>query len=271
MTVLTDFTKEKVEIPDKLDSIISLNPSITETLCFLGLEQKLKGISAFCRRPESVNSIPKIGSYSTFNQTQVDKISPDIVLTVSGYQDDLTKKLKEKYTVFQFELPSTLFGILDMINRIGIVTKRISEAQILNRQLETNLHLRKISLRGYLEIDLGGPVSFGNLSYITSSLNLSGLSTPFDNDYREWLEPDYEYIRDFDPEIIIMEGKMYRGITQPEALKKLSETPIKDTTAFKSKRIYCTPGKLDFFAHHGPSFFISTLPWLENVIYSAGK
>lgn len=59
MTKLRDFTLRDVDVPDKINSIISLNPSITETLCLIGLENKLKGVSAFCRRPESVEKNQK--------------------------------------------------------------------------------------------------------------------------------------------------------------------------------------------------------------------
>lgn len=271
MAKLRDFTLREVNIPDKIGSIISLNPSITETLCLIGLESNLKGVSAFCRRPESVEKIRKIGSYSTYNENIVNEINPDIIFTISGYQESLTKELMKKYPVFQFELPSTPYGILDMISRVGVVTGKIKNAQVLVRELQKNFIACNANKRAYLEIDLGGPVSFGSLSYITSSLNLHGLSTPFDNYLKEWIQPDYEQIMKFDPEIMIFEGKMYRGTTEEETIERLKDTPLSRTSAFRNNNIFCTPGKLDFFAHHGPSFFTSVLPWLRNVIELESK
>ena len=266
MAKLRDFTLRDVEVPKSPERIISLNPSITETLCLIGLEGKIKGVSAFCRRPESVEKIKKIGSYSTYNEKIVDEINPDIIFTISGYQEGLTRELMKKYPVFQFELPSTPFGILDMINRVGIVSGKIREAQNLAKDLSKSLVPQKSGMRAYLEIDLGGPVSFGSLSYITSSLNYFGLSTPYDNDTKEWLEPDYDSVSNFNPEIMIFEGKMYRGTTVEETIDRLKGTSLKETAAFRNNNIYCTPGKLDFFAHHGPSFFTSAIPWLKGII-----
>ncbi len=269
MRILNDFTGREIELPENLGSIISLNPSITETLCLLGLEKKLKGVSAFCRRPASVTNIRKIGSYSTYNEKIVDEINPDIIFTISGYQNELTKQLVKKYNVFQFELPSTPFGILDMVNRVGIVSGNIREAQNLVNNLWRNYDPPVKKTRSYIEIDLGGPVSFGSLSYITSTLNYYGMQTPFDSESREWIEPDYNRVKEFDPEIMIFEGKMYRGATVDDVKKRIGSTPLSETSAYRNDRIYCTPGKLDFFAHHGPSFFSETLPWLKMVIEAA--
>ncbi len=267
MTLLKDFGGREVNIPTEFNSIVSLNPSITETICLLGLEEKLKGVSAFCRRPDSVERIRKIGSYSTYNENVMSEIEPEIILTISGYQDNLTKKLSEKYNVFQLELPSTPFGILDMVMRIGTVVNRREESLALARKMEIQLPRtsKRTNLRAYLEIDLGGPVSFGSLSYITSTLNYYGLQTPFDLEKKEWLTPDYSKIEAFDPEIMIFEGKMYRGTSVDEIVRRIEKTPLKETSAFRNRQIYCTPGKLDFFAHHGPSFFFFVLPWLTEI------
>jgi hypothetical protein len=35
------------------------------------------------------------------------------------------------------------------------------------------------------------------------------------------------------------------------------------TEAFLKGKILTTPGKLDFFAHHGPDFFLTVIPWLK--------
>lgn len=268
MTILTDFSGRKVDIPSTFNSIVSLNPSITETLCLLGLEDRLKGVSAFCRRPESVEKIRKIGSYSTYNESVMKEIDPDIIMTISGYQQQLTQKLSETIKVFELELPSTPFGILDMIMRVGTIFDRREQSIRLAHELEANLpKLSSYKMkRSYLEIDLGGPVSFGSLSYITSTLNYFGLETPFDREKKEWLIPDYSYVEDFDPEIMIFEGKMYRGTSVEEIRKRIENTPLGRTTAFKESNIYCPPGKLDFFAHHGPSFFILVMPWLKEIM-----
>ena len=182
MTEFIDFRGRKVSIRVPPERIVSLNPSITETLFLLGIGGSVKGVSAFCRRPKEVESIRKIGSYSTFNENVMDQIDPDLILTVSGYQDSLADRISQKYNMFQLELPSTPFGILDMINRIGIITGKISEARDLTAELSRKLVFNTRKIRAYVEIDLGGPVTFGSQSYIISTLNLMGFTTVYDNE-----------------------------------------------------------------------------------------
>ena len=64
----------------------------------------------------------------------------------------------------------------------------------------------------------------------------------------------------------IFEVKMYRGTSVEETIKRLKDTPLSNTSAFRKNNIFCTPGKLDFFAHHGPSFFTSVIPWLRHIL-----
>ncbi|MBR2584163.1 MAG: hypothetical protein IKE64_01850, partial [Thermoguttaceae bacterium] len=41
--------------------LISTTPSVTETLCLLGLEEELVAVSDYCNYPESVKTLPRIG------------------------------------------------------------------------------------------------------------------------------------------------------------------------------------------------------------------
>ena len=269
MVKLRDFQGRWVEIPEKIERMISLNPSITEIISLLGMETELKGVSAFCRRPESVEKIRKIGSYSTYNETLVNELEPELILTVSGYQEKLSRQLSEKFNVFEIELPSSPFWILDMVSRLGIILSKTREADKLIKKMLDVATLDEPGfqlIKAYLEIDLGGPVSFGNLSYITKTLNYFNLETPYDQTTKEWLTPDYYEVLNFNPQILIFEGKMYRGIEKEDAKSRISNTPLSRTDAFRDDLIFCTPGKLDFFAHHGPSFFLEVIPWLRSIL-----
>ncbi len=265
MAQYIDFKGRKVNLDSPPESIVSLNPSITETLFLIGMGERVKGVSAFCRRPAEVERIRKIGSYSTYNEKIMDDINPDLILTISGYQDSLADNLAKKYNLYQLELPSTPFQILDMINRIGIVAGKVREARVLSIELIKKMKTHLPQFRAYVEIDLGGPVTFGSQSYIISTLNTMGFETPYDCEPKEWIMPDYDVIKKFDPEIIIMEGKMYRGMTKEEAMERLKEHGLEKTSAFHKGRVFTTPGKLDFLAHHGPDFFNSAIPWIENI------
>ena len=269
MTEFRDALGNITQINDKLERIVSLSPSVTETLFEYGLGNKIVGVSAFCKRPAETDNIRKVGSYGNARIEVLDEIKPDIVMMMSGYAEPLYKKIRERYNTFLFKLPTTVFGILELIKEVGIVTSSQDKAKELEYDMLKGLNkIKRYPLKGYLEIDLGGSVTFGSQSYITDSLTLFGLSLPYETRQREWMVPDDKEIVEFDPDILIYEGKMYRGSSKEEARKLFTDRGYGNSSFMRNNNIFVTPGKLDFFAHHGPSFFREVIPWLRDTLDS---
>lgn len=78
------------EVRDKTDTvkipsrIISMAPSITETICALSLQDRLVGVSLFCKYPEEVSKLPVVGGYINPNYEQILKLKPDLVILLEG-------------------------------------------------------------------------------------------------------------------------------------------------------------------------------------------
>jgi iron complex transport system substrate-binding protein len=125
-------------------------------------------------------------------------------------------------------------------------------------------------LRTYVEIDLGGPVTFGAYSYITDALHLLGASTLFDGARSEWLTPDLEDVLREDPDVIFYEGKMYSKFDRRDLERLIDERGWRQMDAVRNGRCYLTPGPLDFLAHHGPAFITEVIPWLAERLGSDG-
>ena len=64
---------------------------------------------------------------------------------------------------------------------------------------------RTSGLRSYVEIDLGGPVSFGSFSYITDAFRLLGSSQIYEERPSEWLNPDLDWVAAQDPDVVVYE------------------------------------------------------------------
>ncbi len=60
--------------------IVSLAPSITETLFALGLGDKVVGVTNYCHYPPCVDSIEKVGGYSDANLEKIIMLNPDVVV-----------------------------------------------------------------------------------------------------------------------------------------------------------------------------------------------
>ena len=60
--------------------VISLCPSNTEIIEFLGLTELLVGVDDFSDWPESIDTLPKLGPDLSIDLDQVEKLKPDLVL-----------------------------------------------------------------------------------------------------------------------------------------------------------------------------------------------
>lgn len=255
----------EVEIPEAPERIVSFSPAATESLFMLGLGEKVAGVSAFCARPAAARSKRRLGSYNTVRDEVLDGVKPDLVLTVTGYQRDFALRLSKKYPVYPLELPVSIAGIVDFVVKVGLVCGRPERG----RELAADL-LRKAgslgrvtNLKGYVEIDLGGPVSFGSYSYITDAFRFLGGSLVYEDSPSEWLVPDLEWVRAQDPDLLVYEPKMFSGFREEEVGRILRSRGWERMRAERLGNVFVTPGPLDFLAHHGPSFITEALPWLE--------
>ena len=57
--------------------IISLAPSITESLYALGLGDRVVGVTTYCRYPPATTSVEKVGGYTDANLEQLLALRPD--------------------------------------------------------------------------------------------------------------------------------------------------------------------------------------------------
>ncbi len=266
VTIYNEVLGKEVVAPDRPERIVSLSPAVTETLFLMGLGERVIGVSAFCARPQEARARRKVGSYSTTNLDLLKEMRPDLVLTITGYQRDLALRLSSDLPVYPITLPVSVSGIIDMVVKVGLVVGEASEARRLSaRLLREAAGLTPVAkrLRAYVEIDLGGPVSFGAYSYITDALHLVGVSTLFDDVRSEWLTPDLAKVAASEPDVFIYEAKMYSKFDAADLERLIDKRGWKGLGAMKGGRYFLTPGPLDFLAHHGPSFITEAMPWLS--------
>jgi iron complex transport system substrate-binding protein len=64
--------------------IVSTSPSITETLFALGLGDRVVGVSTYCRYPDAVNRLPRVGRFLKPDAEAIVRLHPDLVLVHAG-------------------------------------------------------------------------------------------------------------------------------------------------------------------------------------------
>lgn len=79
-----DDRQQKVEVPRVPQRIVSLLPSLTETVCALGACQRLVGVDRYSNWPESVKALPRMGGGIDPNIESIVALKPDLVLAAGS-------------------------------------------------------------------------------------------------------------------------------------------------------------------------------------------
>lgn len=179
ISVLDDLG-QTVVLPKAPARIVSLAPSITETLFALGLDSSIVGVTEFCDFPERARSKQRIGGIMNPNIERIVALNPDLVImSVSGNtRSDFDKLFELKTTVFVTN-PKSVEGIFKSILDLGIVTGTRGEAEILVRQLRAKRDSlvasarAKPKLRVLLFLSLSPVIAAGPGSFLDELLSLA--------------------------------------------------------------------------------------------------
>lgn len=107
---LNQMTAE-VQNKSNYQRIISLSPSITETVYALGLGDKLIAVTDYCDYPVAAQDLPKVGGYTDTSLEAVVALQPDLVIMLKAQQ-----KLRQQ------------------LESLGIQTHQVDNSQLLGIQ-----------------------------------------------------------------------------------------------------------------------------------------
>ena len=134
MAILLGPKLDHTHVPKR---IVSLVPSLTETLIDLGLEKRIVGRTRFCIHPsEAVRNIDRIGGTKDFSVERILKLKPDLII---GSQEE---NHKDGIEALQAQFPvwlSTIDSVdtaLEHIGHLGKVTGTAEEADLLTQAID---------------------------------------------------------------------------------------------------------------------------------------
>ncbi len=131
--------------------IVSLAPSISETICTLGEAKLLIGVTDYCNFPEHCQTLAKIGGFATPDVNKILALKPDLILATTLHNIDKLAVFKEhNITVIQIDAKQ-LLDSPSTINQIGIAINIEEKAQKLAQeiQLEIDTILEKAKTINY--------------------------------------------------------------------------------------------------------------------------
>lgn len=86
---LTDQLGRRLHLPVLPNRIVSLCPSVTETLFALGAGKRVIACTDYCRHPaEIIAALPSIGGTKTVNEIRLRQLHPDLIVSVREENDE---------------------------------------------------------------------------------------------------------------------------------------------------------------------------------------
>ena len=256
--------------------IVSLSPSVTETLVLLGLEDEIVGITPWCRmyleRPENKKIA---GTYLNILYDVLEEISPDIVFLQSRVHDRFFRDLREKgFNTYLIPLPTNVYGIIShIVLDVGAIVGRYYESRELGaKSLErvsdmirrSNTRKRPRIYVEYLWPDKTYSTA-GALTYIDDGVRIAGGENIFRDTPKEFFTPSNKEIIKRDPDIILVNIEpVMRNMTLSRYKEIRGE--LEETRALRENRVVLVvESRRINLAHFGPSF-IETIEWLRNTL-----
>lgn len=132
---ITDLTFTELEIEQPVTRVVSLVPSVTETLFALGKGGTLVGRTVFCIEPEEqVDSIETIGGTKSPNLDKIIELQPQLVLAnkEENRREDINK-LREAGLTVHVAQPTTVEEGLSYVTTCGRIFECEAEAESITR------------------------------------------------------------------------------------------------------------------------------------------
>ncbi len=170
-----------ITLEDEPKRIIALAPSITEILYYLGLGNRVVGVTRFSSYPPAAAEKPRVGSYINLNVEKILSLRPDLVIgTKDGNEPGVVDMLEQAGIGVFIVNPRNVQEVIGTIATIGQVcgiTEKASRlAQGLGRRL--SLVIRKTASQKkplvFLQINLKPVMTVNRNTFHNDLIRLSG-------------------------------------------------------------------------------------------------
>jgi iron complex transport system substrate-binding protein len=240
--VVTDQTGRRVNLPDHPHRLVSIAPSITETLFEMGLGDRLVGDTDYCDYPPQAKALPHVGALLNPNLEKIVELKPDLVLGTDEANRRETADQLERLGIPLYGVTAhTVDGAIQSLEDLGHVLDWDQPTQ----KLVASLRARVVSIDRQVQGQSRPKVLFvvwyrplitaGNQTFISDVIRRAGGVSISDDLMGEWPHMGLEDVLNRAPDIILF--------PQTDAfapgLDEFQKLPgWRDLTAVKNRHLY---------------------------------
>ncbi|WP_246945731.1 cobalamin-binding protein [Bacillus pinisoli] len=236
--------------------LISICPSNTELLAYLGLEQSLVGIDDYSDWPSHIQTLPRLGPDLSINIDKVEELKPDLVLaslSVPGMEKNI-EELKKRNIPHIVLNPQSLDDIAEDLLLVG---KRTGTAEIAEKIVK---HYRHFISNYQAYTDRVNTISSlywewwpkpifspGGVNWLTEISSLAGAQNVFSHVKVASHQTNWEEIVSLDPDHICLvwvgveQKKMNPALVRKRPGAEKMQAMINNQIHILDEPLYCRP------------------------------
>ncbi len=210
----TDALGNAITLKGTAQRIVSLSPSVTESLFAIGAGGQMVGRTDYCNYPEEALSLPSVGGFdaSNISMESIIALEPDLVIGGSVYQADVIKSIQEAGIPAFVSQPANIQGIMDSLALFGKITGHVDEAAAVANEMQARVDAVKQVVAGvpadqrptvFYEVWHEPLMSANNKTVVGEVIDLAGGVNIFADLPDEYPTVSAEQILDVDPQFII--------------------------------------------------------------------
>lgn len=241
-----DAYNRRLELPRPPQRIISLVPSITETLFALGAGDRVVGVTTYCTQPpEAVAPLPKLGGTKDPALDAIARLAPDLVIVndEENRREDFSTLLEHGCPIYVTAPRSVVDGIR-LVERLGPLIGCPARARTLAASLwqehaaATRAQQDRAPLRVFCPIWRKPWMSFNHNTYSDDMLRCCGGENILGSKAERYFSVSLDEVVAADPQLVLLPSEPY-----PFAEKHVVHLkPLQQTRAGQWGHFYCIDG-----------------------------
>ncbi|MCU0606778.1 MAG: cobalamin-binding protein [Candidatus Edwardsbacteria bacterium] len=210
---LVDDAGRRVALPALPRRVVSLGPSITETVYALGQQDRLVGVTSWCNYPPEASRKTVVGDAASFNPERLLALDPDLVILAGTAQSPALVRLEAlgiPALVLDPRTPDDIIADIELVGRaLGAGPRADSLAAAMRTslgRLRDSAELVPVGLRPTVFAEIGATPLFaaGPRSFLGQMIALAGGRVVPEDLPQDYAAVNPERVIGQDPDVILV-------------------------------------------------------------------
>lgn len=247
MSTYTDGLYRELELKKPPKRIVSLVPSITETLFTFGAADRVAAVTNFCVEPsEAIETKPTVGGTKTLDVAAIKELAPDLVVANAeeNREEDIRQLVRGGVPVF-VTFPRTVAAAINMMRQLAEISGTVDTAAPILQEAEETLTEIKSESRTRHRPRVFCPIwrrpwmTIGSDTYMHDFVSVAGGRNIFADRHDRYPRVELDEVARRLPEVILLPDEPYRFMPKhKEEFATRAYVP-----AVRDERIHVVDGK----------------------------